>query len=181
MTVESLRLSQPSIRTLLLALIAVLISLAAFSGALSELVHRWSAQEEYSHGFLIPVVAAWLLWRQREAALTSFGKPAWAGPILILLAMGMHLVGELSAIFIFSQVGFVIALIGITLSLGGYSLLRVTLVPIVFLLFAIPLPYFIDSVLTLRLQLISSELGTFFIKMFQIPVYLEGNIIDLGI
>ena len=53
-------------------------------------------------------------------------------------------------------------------------------IPIAFLLFAIPLPYFIDAVLTLRLQLISSELGVFFIRMFGIPVYLDGNIIDMG-
>ena len=71
-------------------------------------------------------------------------------------------------------------LIGIVLGIGGYSLLRVAFIPIAFLLFAIPLPYFIDAVLTLRLQLVSSELGVFFIRMFGIPVYLDGNIIDMG-
>ena len=92
----------------------------------------------------------------------------------------MNVIGQLSAIFILSQVGFVVALAGIVLAVGGYSLLRVTLFPIVFLLFAIPLPYFVDSVLTLQLQLVSSELGVFVIQLFQIPVYLDGNIIDLG-
>jgi exosortase D (VPLPA-CTERM-specific) len=66
------------------------------------------------------------------------------------------------------------------LAYGGYSLLKATIVPIVFLLFAIPLPYFVDSILTWRLQLISSQLGVFFITLFGIPVYLEGNVIDLG-
>jgi exosortase D (VPLPA-CTERM-specific) len=164
----------------LLGLAAVLVAVLAFGGALWELVHRWNVQEEYSHGFLIPVVAAWLLWTRRDALIASIGRPAWTGPALILLAMLAHIVGELSAIFILSQVGFVLVLIGIALSIGGYSLLRVALVPILFLLFAIPLPYFIDSQLTLQLQLISSQLGTFFIRLFQIPVYLEGNIIDMG-
>jgi exosortase D (VPLPA-CTERM-specific) len=181
MSVELLKSSRTTgVPRALVALVAVLISLVAFSGALVELVHRWNAQEEYSHGFLIPVVAAWLLWRRREAMLASIGQPSWAGPVLIFFALGVHVIGELSALFIFSQLGFVVALIGIALSLGGYSLLRVTFVPIVFLLFAIPLPYFIDAALTLRLQFISSELGTLFIQLFQIPVYLEGNIIDLG-
>jgi exosortase D (VPLPA-CTERM-specific) len=181
MSVQSFKLSQTSTTSrALFVLIALLVSIAAFSGALLELVRRWIAQEEYSHGFLIPVVAAWLLWRRREAVLANIGQPSWTGPLLILLAMGMHVIGGLSALFVFSQVGFVIALMGIALSAGGRPLLRVTFVPIVFLLFAIPLPYFIDSVLTLQLQFISSELGTYFIRMFQIPVYLEGNIIDLG-
>ena len=164
----------------LLVSAAVLVALVAFRGALLELVTRWSRQEEYSHGFLIPIIAAWLLWPRRDALLASIGRPAWSGVVLILLAAVMHILGELSAIFILSQVGFVVALIGITLGVGGYSLLRVTFIPIVFLLFAIPLPYFIDSTLSWRLQLISSELGVFFIRMFQIPVYLEGNVIDLG-
>ena len=92
----------------------------------------------------------------------------------------MHVMGELSATFVLSQIGFVIALIGIVLATGGYSLLKTAFIPIAFLVFAIPLPYFIDAVLTLRLQLVSSELGALIIRMFGIPVYLDGNIIDLG-
>ena len=164
----------------LLAIAAVLVSFAAFGDALWELVHRWSQQQEYSHGFLIPVVTAWLLWTRREALGASVGRPSLAGLALIVLAIAMHITGELSAVFIVSQVGFVLVLMGIVLAIGGYSLLRVTFIPIAYLLFAIPLPYFIDATLTLKLQLISSELGVFFIRLFQIPVYLDGNIIDMG-
>jgi exosortase D (VPLPA-CTERM-specific) len=161
--------------------ISVLVALIAFSQPLLELVRRWTVQEEYSHGFLIPVIVGWLLWSRRDALLASVGRPSWSGPALILLAAVMHIVGKLSALYVLSQVGFVIILMGIVLGLGGYSLLKVTFIPIVFLLFAIPLPYFIDAVLSYRLQLISSQLGTFFIRLLQIPVYLEGNVIDLGV
>jgi exosortase D (VPLPA-CTERM-specific) len=159
---------------------AALLGLAGYSGALSELVRRWSTQEEYSHGFLIPIVAVWLLWTRRSVVLANIGRPAWTGPAIILLAMIMHVLGELSAVFILSQLAFIVALFGIILAIGGFSLLRVTFVPIVFLIFAIPLPYFIDANLSLQLQLISSQLGVLFIRLFQIPVYLDGNIIDLG-
>jgi len=87
-------------------------------------------------------------------------------------------VGEYSAIFILSQFGFIFVLVGLALAAGGYSLLKVTFVPIAFLIFAIPLPYFIESSLTLQLQLLSSQLGVEVIRLFQVPVYLEGNIID---
>jgi exosortase D (VPLPA-CTERM-specific) len=160
--------------------LALAVALIAFGGALLELVRRWRVQEEYSHGFLIPIVAAAMLWTRREALLASLGRPSWAGPVILLFAMLLHITGELSAIYILSQIGFVVALVGIVLGLGGYSLLEVTFIPIAFLLLAIPLPYFIDASLSLRLQLISSQLGVFFIKLFDIPVYLDGNIIDLG-
>jgi exosortase D (VPLPA-CTERM-specific) len=169
-----------AIQTSVLASISVLVALAVFSGALFELVTRWSRQEEYSHGFLIPFVVAWMLWARRDALLASIGRPSWIGPLLILLATIMLIVGELSAFFLLAQLGFIVALIGIVLGIGGYSLFRVSVIPIMFLVFAIPLPYFIDSQLSWRLQLISSELGVFFIRVFQVPVYLTGNVIDLG-
>jgi len=181
MSVQTLTLSQTkAIRTGLLALAAVLVAVVAFDDALLELVRRWIAEEEYSHGFLIPVVSVWLLWMRREALLANVGRPSWAGPVVILLAIFMNLIGEYSSIFILSQLGFILVLIGIVLAVGGYPLLKVTFVPIAFLIFAIPLPYFIESKLTLQLQLVSSQLGVDVIRMFGVPVYLEGNIIDLG-
>jgi exosortase D (VPLPA-CTERM-specific) len=160
--------------------IGVVLATITFRSALGELVRRWSVQEEYSHGFLIPIIAAWLIWTRRRILLASFGAPSWAGVLLILLAMFMHLIGVLSAIFILSQLAFIVVLLGITLAVGGFSLLRAAFFPIVFLAFAIPLPYFIDANLSLSLQLISSQLGVFFIRLFGIPVYLDGNLIDLG-
>ena len=70
MSVHSIKLTPISVlRGGLPLVMAVLVSLAVFSGALLELVGRWSRQEEYSHGFLIPVVAAWLLWTRRAEEL----------------------------------------------------------------------------------------------------------------
>jgi exosortase D (VPLPA-CTERM-specific) len=181
MSVQSIGIRQTNAgRILVLAVVGTLIAIIGFSGALLELVHRWADREEYSHGFLIPVVAVWLLWVRRDALRANIGLSTWTGPVLIALATAMHIIGLLSATPILSQVGFVVALVGLVLGLGGYSLFRTAFVPIVFLLFAIPLPAFVDSLISLQLQFISSELGTFFIRMFRIPVYLDGNIIDLG-
>ena len=137
-------------------------------------------QEEYSHGFLIPAISLWMLYDRRDALAASIGKPMWSGLILILMSAFMLLIGELSAIFILVQTGFILSLLGISLVFGGMALLRLTTLPILFLLFAIPMPYFLDSIMSWRLQLISSELGVFFIRVFGIPVFLEGNVIDLG-
>ena len=117
---------------------------------------------------------------RRDALIASFGQPSWSGLAIIALALAMHVIGQYSSIYILSQFGFILVLIGIALTAGGHSLLKVTFVPIAFLIFAVPLPYFIQSNLTLQLQLISSQLGVDVIRLFQIPVYLEGNVIDLG-
>jgi exosortase D (VPLPA-CTERM-specific) len=165
---------------LILICLSALLALAIFFDPLAELVARWERQEEYSYGFLIPFIVAWLLWSRRDAIVEGVGQPSWLGFALILLAAVMHIVGKLSALFVLSQTGFILVLLGIVLGFGGFQLLRVVMVPVIFLGFAIPLPYFIDASLSWRLQLISSELGVFFIRLFQIPVFLQGNVIDLG-
>ena len=58
--------------------------------------------------------------------------------------------------------------------------MKVAFVPLAFLVFMLPLPYLVSAQITLKLQLISSELGVAIIRLFSIPVYLEGNVIDLG-
>ena len=63
---------------------SILVAFIGFSGGLKELLRRWTVQEEYSHGFLIPVIAAWLLWTRRDALRASIGKPSWTGPLVIV-------------------------------------------------------------------------------------------------
>jgi hypothetical protein len=94
-------------------------------------------EEEYSHGFFIPGIAVWLVWLRRDAVLASIGTPSWVGPLLVLVALAMLLVGELSAIFILAQLGFLLALGGLVLAVGGIGLLRVVWVPIAFRLIKI--------------------------------------------
>lgn len=161
--------------------VAVLLAAVAYFGGLVELVSRWSKQEEYSHGFFIPLISLWLLWQRRDALQASVGAPSWAGLLLLLMSIGMLLMGELTAIFIFVQYGFLLCMLALVLCLGGRPLLRVTVLPLLLLIFAIPLPYFVDSQLSWRLQLLSSEIGVWVLRALDISVYLEGNIIDLGI
>ena len=165
----------------LLAGLSVVLALVAFSGPLSELVYRWANQEEYGHGFFIPLISLWLLWQRRDAVLASIGQPSLLGVGAIAISALMLIVGEFGAFRLTGQVGFLVCLAGIALAAGGPRLLRVCLLPIAFMAFAIPLPYFFDALLSYRLQLLSSEFGVFFIRLFQVPVYLEGNVIDFGI
>jgi exosortase D (VPLPA-CTERM-specific) len=161
--------------------IAVGLALVAYAGGVAGLIDRWTRQEEYSHGFFIPLIALWLLWQRREALRASLATPSWYGLLLLVLATAMLLLGELTAIFILVQYGFVLSLVGLVFCLGGMPLARVTILPIAFLIFAIPLPYFVDSQLSWRLQLLSSQIGVGVLRGLGISVFLEGNVIDLGI
>ncbi|MDB5897345.1 MAG: eight transrane protein EpsH [Ramlibacter sp.] len=161
-------------------LLAVVCAIAACYGGLSDLVHRWYRQEEYSHGFFIPLISAWLLWHRRKALVESRGAPSRWGVVVIITSGAMLAVGELAALMMLVQLSFIGFLLGAVLCYGGVSLLRLTLLPIGVLLLSIPMPYFVESQLTWRLQLISSKLGVAVLRALDYSVFLEGNVIDLG-
>lgn len=163
-----------------LLLLGVLLAIVAFWGGLSELVGRWYKQEEYSHGFFLPLISLFLLWYRRDVLKKSRGAPSAWGLVLLLVAALLLVLGEVTALFLAVQFGFLLALVGLVLCYGGVSLLRVSWLPIAFLLFAIPLPYFIDSQISWRLQLLSSSMGVGLLRALGYAVYLEGNVIDLG-
>lgn len=159
----------------------ILLAFLAYFGGLAELVNRWNTQEEYGHGYFIPLISLWFLWKRKGALIQSEGTPSWHGVLLIVAgALGL-LLGEFTAIFVLIQFGFIMTLIGLVLAFGGYSLLKVSILPILVLVFAIPLPYFIDAQLSWRLQILSSQLGVEILRLFGVAVFLEGNVIDLGI
>jgi exosortase D (VPLPA-CTERM-specific) len=176
---RSRRVRRPGLHEWVLLLGIAAAFVACFAG-LSDLVHRWNKQEEYSHGYFIPLIALWLLWRRRGALVASRGVPSRSGLILVAAAIAMLVLGELAAIMVLIQLAFLVFLAGLVLCHGGTSLLRLALLPIAILLFSIPLPYFVESQLTWRLQMVSSELGVGVLRAFGYSVFLEGNVIDLG-
>jgi exosortase D (VPLPA-CTERM-specific) len=78
------------------------------------------------------------------------------------------------------QIGFVLAICGFVLALTGWSALRLVWMPLLLLFFIIPLPQFLQSNFSAGMQLWSSSLGVWFIRLMGISVFLEGNVIDLG-
>jgi exosortase D (VPLPA-CTERM-specific) len=149
--------------------------------ALLELVSRWDKQEEYSHGYMIPFVVLYFIWQKKNYIQRSEFSPSWLGVAIVSLSLIVFLIGEISALYILTQYAFIALLIGLVLSIMGVSLSKSIIPPLLLLVFAIPLPYFIEASLTANLQLLSSKLGVAFIRLCQVPVYLEGNIIDLGV
>tara|TARA_B110000967_G_C18892423_1_gene568305 strand:+ start:1105 stop:2781 length:1677 start_codon:yes stop_codon:yes gene_type:complete len=166
-------------RGFLLFLVTLGLSFWLYWDGLAEAVLRWELQEEYSHGYLIPLVSLFILWEKRFQIAASYQNYSWWGLPIIVLALIILLIGEVSALYMLIHYSFILLLFGLSLAFLG-SATRFTWVAIALLGFAVPLPYFIEVILTSKLQLISSQLGVEIIRLCRIPVFLSGNIIDLG-
>jgi exosortase len=152
------------------AVLGVLFAvLAGYGDALSEMIARWSHEEEYSYAFLVPILSVWLVWTRRDILPANIGRPAWIAPAVMLIAVAMNAVSEWSATYIFSQWSLILVIVALILSVGGRQLLKVVWVPVIFLLFAIPIPYSINSMISAKLKLISSALGGLLINLPRNP------------
>jgi exosortase D (VPLPA-CTERM-specific) len=144
------------------------------------MVEVWS-REEYSHGWLIPLIAAFMAWRNRRALAAVPWRGEWAGALLVALAMMLLVLGDLSTLYTIIQYAFLLALVGIVLAALGSRAMQVLAIPLLYLFFMIPLPNFLYNNLSQELQLVSSAIGVWFMRLFDVSVFLEGNVIDLGV
>lgn len=150
-----------------------------YRDGLKEMVRVW-AEPEYSHAYLIPFLALYVL-STRLAALRAIPlEQSWLGVVTVVVGLMAYLFGELSALFIIVQYGFLVALWGLVLTAIGTRGTRVIWASLAFLVFLVPLPRFLQYSLSSGLQLVSSELGAAMLQAMGIVVFLEGNVIDLG-
>lgn len=157
----------------------VLITVAGYEGV-AEMVRRWQVSEEYGYGFMIPMISAFLIWQRRDKLARLHFSGSWFGVLLLLGGVSLTLAGQLSTIHFVTQYGYVAVIIAGAYALLGWRGLRLVLVPLLLLFLMVPLPGFANNNLSFQLQLISSEIGVWVIRLFGISVFLEGNVIDLG-
>ncbi|MEM7269363.1 MAG: VPLPA-CTERM-specific exosortase XrtD, partial [Pseudomonadota bacterium] len=137
---------------------------------------------EYSHGPLIPLISGYLFLRQMKQSPPHIGPvdDRWPGVAVLLLALAIALFGSIVQIQKIVALGIIIWVGGMILVSFGWKRGKQFWPPVLHLVFMMPLPYFFYWKTSLALQHVSSEIGVEFIRMMSIPVYLEGNIIDLG-
>ena len=151
-----------------------------FYDGLQHMVGYWNNREEYSHGILIPFIVIFLIWQKKDRIEKLSYKNSWLGFVVVIAGVALLFMGKLSTLYTIMEYSFVMVLTGLALAMMGWRTLKVIIAPISMLLLMIPLPNFILNNLSAELQLISSAIGVWFIRIFDISVALEGNVIDLG-
>jgi exosortase D (VPLPA-CTERM-specific) len=139
---------------------------------------------EYSHGPLIPLISLYLFLRElRQAGPAPAGEVPRRGPGLAVIGLGLAIgvFGNLIRIPDVVTYGVILWTGGVVLLVMGWDRGRRHQLPVLHLVFMLPLPQVLFWQMTIFLQLVSSQLGVWFIRLMDIPVFLEGNVIDLGI
>lgn len=161
-----------------LGIIAILIVLL-YAGIFARLFQDWLHDPNYSHGFLVPLFSAYLVWRNRHKLSRLPAKPTWWGFSGIVGALAVLVVGQLGAELFLSRSSFILLLAGLVLYFLGWRWLRALLFPLAFLFLMIPIPALLFDQISLPLQFSASHLASSLLTLSGVPVLREGNIIRL--
>ncbi|OYX42437.1 MAG: VPLPA-CTERM-specific exosortase XrtD [Rhodobacterales bacterium 32-67-9] len=165
-----------------LFVLLIVASLPIFWIGFVSLAQAWSTAE-YSHGPLIPLISLYLFLReQRRLPLPEPRvRLRWPGLLVIAGALAVAALGNLMRVPDIVTYAFILWVSGVVLTIFGWDRGRRHQLPVFHLVFMLPLPQMLYWKLTIFLQWVSSALGVWFVSLAGVAVYLEGNVIDLGV
>ncbi|MGL4553145.1 MAG: exosortase/archaeosortase family protein [Gemmataceae bacterium] len=149
----------------------------AFWPTLVHLVSRWQRDPQNTHGFVVPVFAAFVLWLRRDRFPGFSGSAAWFGVLLLLAAGVARLAGTVFA-FEWLEVGSLLpALVGVVWLACGPRAALWAWPAAVLMVFILPWPWQVDQLLTHPLRRLATVCSTFALQTVGVPALARGNII----
>ena len=133
----------------------------------------------YSHGFLIPLLSAFVIWWKRDGLKTMNVVPSRAGLWVLGGGLLLYVLATSWLVNFVSALSMLVVLAGLSIYLFGLVVTRALWFPLAFLLYMVPLPKFSIIYITFWLKLLVASLAADFVEVVGIPVLLDGAYLAL--
>jgi exosortase len=157
----------------------IILFIGLYLQVIIGLVGDWWVDSNYSHGFLVPLVSAYLVWKKKDKLKSLERKKSFFGFLILLLGLGIYIVGTAGAEYFSARFSLVIVLFGLVYYLNGKEWAKELLFPIAFLTFMVPIPNVIYYAIAFPMQMLSSKLTQDVLHVIGLPSIRQGNIILL--
>jgi exosortase len=162
------------------AIVALLLVVLYYRVAV-KLVYDWYTLPDYSHGFLVPIFAAFLVWDKRKKLSATPIEQSWAGIPLVIFSIVILILGVYGVELFTSRMSFIFLMAGLIWTFFGWAMLRALRFPLLVLVLAIPFPAIIFNQITFPLQLLASRIASDVLPLLGVPTLHEGNVIELPV
>jgi exosortase D (VPLPA-CTERM-specific) len=150
-------------------------------GTINGLINFWSTDGDYSYAFLMPLITGYIIWEKRKQIVSTPLGTNWLGSVFFFVFLCISLYGILGSSPSAVRPAIPLMILSITFFCFGTAMFRVLAFPLSVLIFMIPLPTVVQAKIGVPLKLIATKLGVFMMQLFGISVFIEGNVIDLGV
>ena len=121
-----------------LALLTYIVTFGfLFQEVVIKLVHDWSTDDNYSHGFLIVPISLYLAWERRDRLMQAAIRPSWLGLLVVLGGVALLIAGTLGAELFVTRIGLLAVLAGSILFILGWNHLRLLVFPLALLVLSL--------------------------------------------
>jgi exosortase len=155
----------------------ILMLTALYSSIVPSMVMQWYNDANYSHGFLVPVIAGYFLYNRLEDLKIARIRPSNWGLAIIVFSLCQLIIGWLGMEFFTLRSSLVLIITGIVIYFFGLEAFRIARLPILYLLFMVPIPYIIYDSVAFPLKLFVTKVSVGALKAIGVVVLREGNII----
>lgn len=152
----------------------------AYWPTLVELVSTWDREPDYSHGFFVVPLAIFFLWARRDSFPGVADRLAWSGLILLAVAVGMRVVSAWFFLETIDGWSILFWVGGVVWLIWGLRVFWWSLPSIAFLWFMVPLPFRVETWLSLPLQRVATKLSCWVLQCLGQPALAQGNVIHIG-
>jgi exosortase len=142
---------------------------------LGHFYYAWTTDENYSHGFLVPLISLYFANRVASSGSIPIRGGTWLGSSLLLVSLALRLVTIPLPIPFLSDVALLIGLTGLFTVMMGAGALKRYWFAFFFLVFMVPLPIALYSKIASPLQLFASRVASALMTASGLPVLCEGN------
>lgn len=181
-TIESKNISRDPLGLILSVLCIGALSLL-FAPYVGKLYEMWmsSSHLSYSHSILMPFVILYLIWDRRGELAKLTVIPSWKGGFVALILSAMIWLIAVSGNSRWAiEMDMVFLIISLVWMNYGTKITKKLAFPLFLLFMMVPMPIIFYSHISNSLQLISSKMAVGFMHLFSVPVYREGNVINLA-
>jgi exosortase len=139
----------------------------------------WASKKEYSHGFLVPLISAYIIWTKRQELRDAIVTPEWKGLAVLITGVFLYIAGNVAFESFVRQISFIVTILGLIYYLLGKEMLRHLIFPVGYLFFMIPLPYIIMNSVAIQLSLIDATVTFKVLRFFGMPIFQDGANLEL--
>lgn len=145
-----------------------------YEDTFSSMAAIWK-YSDYRYGFIVPPICAYLLWRVRAPIAAAELRPCvWSiGPLLGIVAL--WLVARAVGVQVVEQFAAVLLIPATVVAFLGWEVARRAMFPLLFLVAAVPVG---DGVVPQLMQ-ITADISTVLLRAVGVPVFREGQFLDL--
>ena len=168
------------LRYILIILALLVVTVWSYWSTIAGLFEEWQSNDDYSAGQLVPLIALFLVWRERKKLRKCTLKPCWWATALLILAQITRFFGFLLMYESAERYSLILTIAGLVLMVAGWRVLRSVSWILMILFLMVPLPGRVHNLISGPLQTMATTGSVFLLEAFGVKVSQQGNVVLLN-